>query len=171
VRSVHWVAGENLVKIAGVRMIMDGLAARTGMGAVMGSKNLKAIARARTERVPLFRPGRLQSELQSYIFIVQRRLYRLNHCEGGNRWLCEHELLPGGSADTVIIEVVNGRRPDDSPGVTLRREKIPDPQQGLPQVSDRLRAGDKGAYFMGTRESMDRSMRRLDPVGFASDDQ
>lgn len=38
------VAGENLVRFANVRTGMKNSAGRTGMGAVMGSKNLKAIA-------------------------------------------------------------------------------------------------------------------------------
>jgi aldehyde:ferredoxin oxidoreductase len=37
-------AGENLVSIAGIVVDKDHLAARCGVGAVMGSKNLKAIA-------------------------------------------------------------------------------------------------------------------------------
>jgi len=38
------LAGENLVKFAGVRTGLKSIAARTGMGAVMGSKKLKAVA-------------------------------------------------------------------------------------------------------------------------------
>ncbi|HNU72031.1 MAG TPA: aldehyde ferredoxin oxidoreductase family protein [Thermodesulfobacteriota bacterium] len=37
-------AGENLVRFAGIRSGLKSSAARTGMGAVMGSKNLKAVA-------------------------------------------------------------------------------------------------------------------------------
>jgi aldehyde:ferredoxin oxidoreductase len=47
-------AGENLVRIAGIIADKDHAAARTGVGAVMGSKNLKAIAARGTKPVPLY---------------------------------------------------------------------------------------------------------------------
>jgi aldehyde:ferredoxin oxidoreductase len=50
------VAGENQVKISGVANDHGRFAARTGMGAVMGSKNLKAIAVRGSGKVPLFDP-------------------------------------------------------------------------------------------------------------------
>ena len=46
-------AGENLVKFSGFVVDVDHLAARTGLGAVMGSKNLKAIAVRGTQPVPI----------------------------------------------------------------------------------------------------------------------
>ena len=48
-------AGEKLVKLANV-MVGDGSCSRTGMGAVMGSKNLKAVAVRGTKGVKLARP-------------------------------------------------------------------------------------------------------------------
>ena len=48
-------AGENLVKIASITH-EDRSASRTGVGAVMGSKNLKAIAIRGTQKVKLFDP-------------------------------------------------------------------------------------------------------------------
>src|SRR5271157_192359 len=50
------LAGENRVKLAGIANDHGRFAARTGLGAVMGSKNLKAIAARGTGRVPLFAP-------------------------------------------------------------------------------------------------------------------
>jgi len=50
------VAGEQLVKMAAVINDHGRAAGRTGMGAVMGSKNLKAIAFRGTEKVPLADP-------------------------------------------------------------------------------------------------------------------
>ncbi len=50
------LAGENQVKLAGIANDHGRFAARTGLGAVMGSKNLKAIAARGTGRVPLFAP-------------------------------------------------------------------------------------------------------------------
>ncbi|MFZ5634018.1 MAG: aldehyde ferredoxin oxidoreductase family protein [Bacillota bacterium] len=47
------IAGENLVRFAGIVCNAEHLAARTGMGAVMGSKNLKAVAVKGTKDIPL----------------------------------------------------------------------------------------------------------------------
>lgn len=47
-------AGENLVRIAGIIADKDHAAARTGVGAVMGSKKLKAIAVRGNRPVPLY---------------------------------------------------------------------------------------------------------------------
>ena len=49
-------AGENLVKLAGIANDHGRFAARTGLGAVMGSKNLKAIAARGEGKVPLYAP-------------------------------------------------------------------------------------------------------------------
>lgn len=62
-------AGENLVRIASV-LHEDRSASRTGVGAVMGSKNLKSIAVRGTRKVPLFDPegfNRLARELNHKI--------------------------------------------------------------------------------------------------------
>ncbi|MCK5095467.1 MAG: aldehyde ferredoxin oxidoreductase, partial [Spirochaetes bacterium] len=52
-------AGENMVKIAGVISDEEHAAARCGMGAVMGSKNLKAIAVRGSKTINIADPGRL----------------------------------------------------------------------------------------------------------------
>ena len=51
------VAGENRVRFAGVRTGLKNMAGRTGMGAVMGSKHLKAIAIRSKEDIQLEDPG------------------------------------------------------------------------------------------------------------------
>ncbi len=50
-------AGENLVLFAGIMNDHGRAAARTGLGAVMGSKRLKAIAVRGKAKVPVFHPG------------------------------------------------------------------------------------------------------------------
>jgi aldehyde:ferredoxin oxidoreductase len=50
------LAGENLVRLAGIANDHGRFAARTGLGAVMGSKNLKAIAARGAGTVPLYAP-------------------------------------------------------------------------------------------------------------------
>ena len=61
--SDHWVssigqAGENLVKFANIMTNKHSVFARTGLGAVMGSKKLKAIAIRGTKRVTVQEPGK-----------------------------------------------------------------------------------------------------------------
>lgn len=61
------VAGENLVKMAAVMNDHGRAAGRTGMGAVMGSKNLKAIAVRGTARVPLADPAGFKAVVREII--------------------------------------------------------------------------------------------------------
>jgi len=59
--------GENLVRYAGVICNHGhGCAGRTGMGAVMGSKNLKALALRGTQNVPIARPDVLKALKKDY---------------------------------------------------------------------------------------------------------
>ena len=53
-------AGENLVRFAGIQVTSQRSAARCGLGAVMGSKNLKAIAARGHSQVPLADPERFK---------------------------------------------------------------------------------------------------------------
>jgi aldehyde:ferredoxin oxidoreductase len=63
-------AGENLVRFACIRSGLKSAAGRTGMGAVMGSKNLKAIAVRGTLDIEIPNPG-------AYLTYYQSRLNRL----------------------------------------------------------------------------------------------
>jgi aldehyde:ferredoxin oxidoreductase len=53
-------AGENLVKLANVMHTAHRAAGRTGLGAVMGSKKLKAVAVRGTKKVPVANPEKLK---------------------------------------------------------------------------------------------------------------
>ena len=55
------LAGEHLVKLAGIANDHGRFAARTGLGAVMGSKNLKAVAVRGTGKVPLYAPDEFKA--------------------------------------------------------------------------------------------------------------
>jgi aldehyde:ferredoxin oxidoreductase len=61
------VAGENLVKMAAVMNDHGRAAGRTGMGAVMGSKNLKAIAVRGKARIPLADPDGFKAVVREII--------------------------------------------------------------------------------------------------------
>jgi aldehyde:ferredoxin oxidoreductase len=64
------VAGENRVRYAAIRSGLKSAAARTGMGAVMGSKNLKAIAIRGTLDIRVADP-------QGYLNTFQRQMQKL----------------------------------------------------------------------------------------------
>jgi len=61
------LGGENLVKMAAVMNDHGRAAGRTGMGAVMGSKNLKAIGLRGKAKVPLAGPDRLRAVVREVI--------------------------------------------------------------------------------------------------------
>jgi aldehyde:ferredoxin oxidoreductase len=63
-------AGENLVKMAGIINDHGRTAGRTGMGAVMGSKKVKAIAFRGTGKVPLNDPVRFKESVREIRSIV-----------------------------------------------------------------------------------------------------
>lgn len=65
-------AGENLVKYAAVMNDHGRAAARTGMGAVMGSKRLKAIACGGKAEIPMADPARFKEYLRAAMrFVVE----------------------------------------------------------------------------------------------------
>jgi aldehyde:ferredoxin oxidoreductase len=69
------IAGENLVRFANVRTGMKNSAGRTGMGCVMGSKNLKAIAARGTMDIEYAYPSDLLSYCKQMIDMVMKNRY------------------------------------------------------------------------------------------------
>ncbi len=70
------IAGENLVKLAGIANDHGRYAARTGMGAVMGSKNLKAIAVRGTGKVPLHAPAEYRAITDKILAFYKEDTYQ-----------------------------------------------------------------------------------------------
>ncbi|MFX1387720.1 MAG: aldehyde ferredoxin oxidoreductase family protein [Promethearchaeota archaeon] len=68
-------AGENLVRFANVRTGMKNSAGRTGMGCVMGSKNLKAIATRGTMDIQFAHPEELLTYCKEIIDMVMKNRY------------------------------------------------------------------------------------------------
>jgi aldehyde:ferredoxin oxidoreductase len=64
-------AGENLVKMAALINDHGRAAGRTGMGAVMGSKNLKAISFRGSQKVPLFNPGAFKEAVNASLQVIK----------------------------------------------------------------------------------------------------
>lgn len=81
-------AGENLVRFANIISPPRGAAGRTGMGAVMGSKNLKAIAVRGTKRLKIARPEEFFSICKEST-ILGRTEPRYEYLRGGGSpmWL------------------------------------------------------------------------------------
>ncbi len=92
------VAGENLVKMAAVMNDHGRAAGRTGMGAVMGSKNLKAIAVRGTARVPLADPDGFKSVVREIIADLDEDMaamsFRLAGTAGGVDMLLMYGDMP-----------------------------------------------------------------------------
>ena len=87
------VAGEKMVKVASVMNDGDRAAGRTGMGAVMGSKNLKAIIlQSSTRDVPVAKPKELRElgkimRKDIYDNTVARRMFgTAAYISGGMEW-------------------------------------------------------------------------------------
>ncbi len=91
------IAGENLVQMACIMHDVTRSAGRPGLGAVMGSKNLKAIIVHGTEDKPLHDRARFQSERTAYVramFDKAARDFGEYGTVGGLTWLSEHGILP-----------------------------------------------------------------------------
>jgi aldehyde:ferredoxin oxidoreductase len=87
-------AGENLVRFACVRHNYKQSAGRTGMGAVMGSKNLKAIAVRGKERVEVRHPRRLlQLRRSAYDDMSKRKIFGIMTTYGTSFLVDAHQLL------------------------------------------------------------------------------
>ena len=76
------VAGENLVRFANVRTGMKNSAGRTGMGCVMGSKNLKAIAARGTMDIEFDHPD----ELLDYCEEMNNMIMKTRWARAQSRW-------------------------------------------------------------------------------------
>lgn len=90
-------AGERLVRIACI--ICDGgngVAGRTGLGAVMGSKQLKAIAVRGDKYVPCANPSQLKELARRFSIMVSKELKELKvHGQASDLIRCEREgLMP-----------------------------------------------------------------------------
>ena len=73
-------AGENKVRFAGIRTGLKNSAGRTGMGAAMGAKRLKAVAVRGTQGIPLEDPtGYLNCYQEIYSNLLQRRCPWVQH--------------------------------------------------------------------------------------------
>jgi len=84
------IAGENLVRYALVCHDLIYMAGRTGMGAVMGSKNLKAIAVRGKERVPMADSKPILETAKWVLSTMEEKHYRFHHYGTGSVMIGKH---------------------------------------------------------------------------------
>lgn len=108
-------AGENLVKFACINVDWGRQAGRTGIGAIMGSKNLKAIVVRGHQDLPVFDIGGLMAETdKSYKYLKEHKYFRMWQQEGLMNvieYANEKGILPAYNfKDTVFAkhEQING---------------------------------------------------------------
>ena len=84
------VAGEKLVRYAMVVHDLNEIAGRTGMGAVMGSKNLKAIAVRGKKQVPMAEPARIREVAMWVRDTMDENHYNFHHYGTGAAMVGKH---------------------------------------------------------------------------------
>ena len=117
------LAGENLVKLAGIANDHGRLAARTGLGAVMGSKNLKAVAVRGSQHVPLYAPDEFKTVTGLILKQYQEDFSAQNLRQVGTAGYVNLAHMLG---DLPIRYFQLGEYPpaDDLSGVTLREQYL-----------------------------------------------
>ena len=84
------MAGENLVSYALVVNDLNEIAGRTGMGAVMGSKNLKAIAVRGKKQVPMADPKKIREVAMWVRDTMDENHYNFHHYGTGAAMVGKH---------------------------------------------------------------------------------
>ncbi|MBA2448470.1 MAG: aldehyde ferredoxin oxidoreductase family protein [Chloroflexi bacterium] len=102
-------AGENLVKYACVVNDLNEVAGRTGLGAVMGSKNLKAIAVRGKKQVPMADPARIKEVAMWVARTMDENHYNFHHYGTGAAMVGKHleGHLPVRNWQEGTMETVN----------------------------------------------------------------
>ena len=122
-------AGENLVKFANVRTGMKNSAGRTGMGCVMGSKNLKAIAARGTVPIEYAHPD----ELLEYCKQMNNMITSTRWAKAQSRW--GTMIIYSNTNTTGLIRTKNFQLNRLEQGEDLEPENI-----------DRYSIGTSGCY-------------------------
>jgi aldehyde:ferredoxin oxidoreductase len=123
------VAGENLVRYANVRTGMKNAAGRTGMGCVMGSKNLKAIAVRGTAPVEFAEPDKL-----------------LNYCREMNEMITSTRWAKAQSRWGTMIIYSNTNTTGLIRTRNFQLNRLVDGEDLEPENIDRYSIGTSGCY-------------------------
>ena len=89
-------AGENLVRYAAIMNNKHRAAGRTGMGAVMGSKRLKAIACTGSQPVPLYDPEKFQKSSKRQYELMDESILKIGFDTFGTNMLADMVNVRGG---------------------------------------------------------------------------
>jgi aldehyde:ferredoxin oxidoreductase len=122
-------AGENLVRFANVRTGMKNSAGRTGMGAVMGSKNLKAIAVRGTNSIEFAHPD----ELLTYCKEMNEMIMSTRWAKAQSKW--GTMIIYSNTNTTGLIRTKN-----------FQLNRFEEGQDLEPEVIDRYSIGTSGCY-------------------------
>jgi len=123
------VAGENQVRFANVRTGMKNSAGRTGMGCVMGSKNLKAIAARGTMNLELAHPD----ELLDYCKEMNDMIMSTRWARAQSRW--GTMIIYSNTNTTGLIRTKN-----------FQLNRLEEGQDLEPENIDRYSIGTAGCY-------------------------
>jgi aldehyde:ferredoxin oxidoreductase len=125
-------AGENLVKFATVISQEGRAGGRPGMGAVMGSKNLKAIVIEGTQTIPLTNPDRMRKlAADGYKEVLSKPLYSFWKRQGTMstiEWSQENSTLPTHNYQEGVFSDAEGIG-----GFTMEKMKVGN--KGCPQCN------------------------------------
>jgi aldehyde:ferredoxin oxidoreductase len=125
-------AGENLVKFATVVSQEGRAGGRPGMGAVMGSKNLKAIVIEGTQPIPLANPTEMkQLAADGYKEVLSKPLYGFWKRQGTMstvEWSQENSVLPTHNYRQGVFEQAEGIN-----GFAMEKMKVSN--RGCPQCN------------------------------------
>src|SRR5919206_2782945 len=130
------IAGENRVRFALVCNDLNEMAGRTGMGAVMGSKNLKAIAVRGNKKVPMADPKPVQETAMWVAKTMDENHYNFHHYGTGALMKGKHleghlivrnfqdgQWEPVGQIDAVTFKEQYGQRMDGCYACSVRCKK------------------------------------------------
>jgi len=124
--------GENLVKFATVVSQEGRSGGRPGMGAVMGSKNLKAIVIEGTQPIPLANPDEMrQLAADGYKEVLSKALYAFWKRQGTMstvEWSQENSVLPTRNYKQGVFNQAEGIN-----GFTMEKMKVAN--RGCPQCN------------------------------------
>ncbi|MEM3010616.1 MAG: aldehyde ferredoxin oxidoreductase family protein [Candidatus Bathyarchaeia archaeon] len=123
------VAGENLVRFANVRSGMKNSAGRTGLGCVMGSKNLKAIAARGTDDVEFAYP----EELLEYCKEMNDMIMSTRWAKAQSRW--GTLIIYSNTNTTGLIRTRN-----------FQLNRLEEGEDLEPEVMDKYTIGMSGCY-------------------------
>ena len=130
------VAGENLVRYALVCNDLNEMAGRTGLGAVMGSKNLKAIAVRGNKKVPMADASPVQETAKWVARTMDQEHYNFHHYGTGALMKGKHleghlivrnfqdgQWEPVGEVDAVTFKEKYGQKMDGCYACSVRCKK------------------------------------------------